>query len=717
MAVPVNTRHDNPVNFAPGAPSLKDRDAVRTPPSCSRVLIVEDDPTAIKLYEKKLKSRGYEITSCTNAEDAWKIYSNTCYPIVLLDWMLLGMDGLTLCRKMRAHPHGSQSVIVVITSNDQPEHLDEVLEAGADDYIAKPVDIDLFDIRLTIAEKRATLIRERAEVEEKLTLTGLELQHQRDWLEVTVSSIGDAVISTDAEGFITFINAEGERLTGWTEEEALGSPVEEVFKVVHEQTGDALDNPVRTTLLVGASLPKPWRTVLLNRDGSKAPVDDNATQIRDQQGRCLGAVLIFRDITDRVLQEKALEASMHGVEQVKREWESTVDSLSEVVCLLDESGRVMRANMGIEHWRLGRVVDVHNKDLHTLFHPECGDPSCYLLQLWPKIQEGLRQGDPQELEVRDDVLGSYIRLRFRPVVPGPGHRESTENQRDSFAVAIIEDISERKLLERRLEMAREQELQTGSRIQQTLLFDGLPEGVEGLALSAKTVPSRHIDGDFYAFFTHSPKCLDIAVGDVMGKGVPAALVGAAAKNQFLAAISHLIQASADHSLPEPKEIVRYVHGAMATRLIELENFLTLCYARLDLEARTMTFVDCGHTRTLHYRAKSGDCVPLQGDNMPLGFSDVEVIRQSSVPFGAGDVMLFYSDGVVEAKNESACSSRRANLELYGEERLMQFLLANRDLAPADLIDRIRAEVVRFSGSEQFADDLTVIAVRIQDWEA
>ncbi|MFH2000732.1 MAG: SpoIIE family protein phosphatase, partial [Planctomycetota bacterium] len=591
MAMPINTHQDKPVTSTSETPAPCVGEDARISSHGCKVLVVEDDPTILRMYEKVLQARGYETTACTNAEDAWKIYSNTFYPIVMLDWLLLGMDGLTLCRKMRGLPFGLQSVILIITGNDQPEHLDQVLDAGADDYIAKPVNMSLLNTRLTIAEKRVGIIEKRIQAEEKLRKTSLELEQQRDWLE----------------------------------------------------------------------------------------------------------------------------ASMRSVEQVKKEWENTIDSLSEVVCLLDESGRIIRANMAIEHWDLRRVVDVRNTDFHALFHPQCIDPSCYLLHLWPRIRDRLKEGDAQEMEVKDDLLGSYLRMRFRPLLTGCGGSEVDVS--GSYAVAIVEDISERKILEMRLEKAREQELQIGSRIQQALLFDGLPEAVEGLEISAKTVPSRHIDGDFYAFFHHHPLCLDLLVGDVMGKGVPAALIGAAAKNHFLAAISHLIQASPDSALPQPREIVKYVHAAMSQRLIELENFMTLCYARFDLSSRTLTFVDCGHTRTLHYRRRTGDCHALQGENMPLGFSEQEIVHQSEVSFDAGDLLLFYSDGVIEAKSETTGTVPGAMLEIFGEERLSLFLGMNSELGPAELTDRIRREVVHFSGSEHFSDDLTVIAVKIQDVEA
>ena len=153
-------------------------------------------------------------------------------------------------------------------------------------------------------------------------------------------------------------------------------------------------------------------------------------------------------------------------------------------------------------------------------------------------------------------------------------------------------------------------------------------------MAALTIPSQRIDGDFYDFFTHENQCLDVIVADVMGKGIPAALLGAATKSQFLEALSHLIALSRTGKLPEPKEIVTLAHADMVQQLITLESFVTLCYARLDLNRRSLDLVDCGHTGVIHCRARTGLCDMLHGDNLPLGVREGEIYEQISVTFRA-----------------------------------------------------------------------------------
>jgi sigma-B regulation protein RsbU (phosphoserine phosphatase) len=257
-----------------------------------------------------------------------------------------------------------------------------------------------------------------------------------------------------------------------------------------------------------------------------------------------------------------------------------------------------------------------------------------------------------------------------------------------------------------LAQARHREVEVGAKIQQTLLLGQPPHDLPGVRVAALTSPSQQIDGDFYDFYRHNDRCLDVVVGDVMGKGVPAALLGAAIKSYFLRAFSQLSAALDRGKLPEPEEIITVVHADVTRQFIGLESFATLCYARFDVEKRRVTFVDCGHTKTVHFRQRTGTGETLQGKNIPLGFSEREIYKQVSVPFEGGDVFFFYSDGVTEAQNDAG--------EFFGGDRLVELIKLNNRLAPEELIDRVRRAVSAFSHAETFADDVTCVAIKVED---
>jgi PAS domain S-box-containing protein len=120
-----------------------------------------------------------------------------------------------------------------------------------------------------------------------------------EWWRVTLASIGDAIIATNINGKIVFMNPIAELLTGWTREEAVGRPLEEVFVIVNEETRARMSAPVEKVLQTGFVVGLANHTVLIRRDGRDTPIDDSAAPIRDDRGQLLGVVLIFRDITQR----------------------------------------------------------------------------------------------------------------------------------------------------------------------------------------------------------------------------------------------------------------------------------------------------------------------------------------------------------------------------------------------------------------------------------
>ena len=255
-----------------------------------------------------------------------------------------------------------------------------------------------------------------------------------------------------------------------------------------------------------------------------------------------------------------------------------------------------------------------------------------------------------------------------------------------------------------LKEVRDRDIYIASKIQKTLLLGRPPGDIPGIQISQLTVASQKVDGDFYDFFKLNDHCFDLVVGDVMGKGVPAALLGAAMKSHFLRVLNEQLRLSCKKELPEPAKIISSVHSGMIDQLEDLETFVTLCYARFDMSKYMFSFVDCGHMRTIHFHDDSNKCSLLQGVNMPLGFPEKEPFRQISVHFEPGDLFVFYSDGVTESKNMDS--------DLYGEKRLLDFVQANGRIEPENLIKRIWNEIVAFSHSEIFDDDVTCVLVKI-----
>jgi PAS domain S-box-containing protein len=139
---------------------------------------------------------------------------------------------------------------------------------------------------------------------EAARLAHVRAGERRELLQVTLRSIGDAVITTDVHGRVTYMNTVAESLTGWVQSEAIGQPLDTVFRILNEDTRRPVQNPATKTLRVGVVVGLANRTVLVRKDGSERPIDDSAAPIRDDDGNVSGCVLVFRDVTEHRRRER-----------------------------------------------------------------------------------------------------------------------------------------------------------------------------------------------------------------------------------------------------------------------------------------------------------------------------------------------------------------------------------------------------------------------------
>ena len=253
-----------------------------------------------------------------------------------------------------------------------------------------------------------------------------------------------------------------------------------------------------------------------------------------------------------------------------------------------------------------------------------------------------------------------------------------------------------------LARGRARETEIGARLRQTLLLADLPAMQPGLEIAAAALPGTELEGDFYDFFPRGNGGLDVVLGDVLGGGLSAALIAAATKNHFLRVLH---RAASGPDAVSPADVVTQVHDAVGGQFLGEQTFETLCYARFDLEANELSYVDCGHTPTIHYQKETDACRLLKGDNMPLGFRQYEHIRQSALPLAAGDLFLFYSEGVTTARNAAG--------QEYGADRLRALVQTHRAASPTDLIASLQADVHTFAPDPQPAPR-TCVAVRVTE---
>ena len=259
---------------------------------------------------------------------------------------------------------------------------------------------------------------------------------RRDWLQITLSSIGDGVITADRDGRVNYLNPVAEKLTGWTLADAAGVEVEQVFRIINETTRKPVEQPVRKVIERGLTVGLGNHTLLIARDGSERPIDDSAAAIKDARGNVVGVVLIFRDITERRQAEMAIDSA--------REYaESIVTTVREPLLVLDAQLHVRSANRSFYETFQVTPAETEGRFLYGL-----GDGQWDIPALRTLLEEILpRNPSFQDFEVNHDFehIGQKTMLLNARCFPPEGRFE--------LILLAIEDITDRRRAERAVEEA------------------------------------------------------------------------------------------------------------------------------------------------------------------------------------------------------------------------------------------------------------------------
>jgi PAS domain S-box-containing protein len=301
---------------------------------------------------------------------------------------------------------------------------------------------------IRIARQRAQ--RELLAANEALERKTEELQQQREWFEVTLSSIGDAVITADVRGTVTYLNPVAESMTGWSSAQAVGEPLERVFRIVNEFTRQTVDNPIGKVLQTGKIVGLANHSALIDKNGRMIPIEDSAAPIRDAQGNVAGAVMVFHDVSDRRRVEDALRAS----EERLRGLAAIVESSDDAIISKTLEGVITTWNHGAERIFGYTAEEVIGKPVTLLIPPNQIDEEPAILQ---KLRRGERIDHYETVRVRKDGTLLDVSLTVSPV--------KDLNGTIVGASKIARDITQRK----RMELALRTEIAIRERAEAALL--------------------------------------------------------------------------------------------------------------------------------------------------------------------------------------------------------------------------------------------------------
>ncbi len=272
--------------------------------SKKQILIVEDESIVAEDLKQSLIGLGYEVPSVeSSGEKALEKIKKMRPDLVLMDIVLYGeMDGIDAAKEV----HDRFDIpVVYLTSYSDEKILERAKITEPYCYIIKPFKERELHINIEIAIYKHKMEK--------------KLKESKQWLDSTIKSLGEAVISTDKEGFIKTMNPIAEAMTGWKSDEAVSKPISTVFNIISEKPNVKVENPVTKVIREGMFYGLAEHTVLVAKEGLKVPVDIIGSVIKDDLGNVMGTVMIFEDIIERKRMEERLnKANIISVNNSKK---------------------------------------------------------------------------------------------------------------------------------------------------------------------------------------------------------------------------------------------------------------------------------------------------------------------------------------------------------------------------------------------------------------
>ena len=265
------------------------------------------------------------------------------------------------------------------------------------------------------------------------------------------------------------------------------------------------------------------------------------------------------------------------------------------------------------------------------------------------------------------------------------------NSMAESVVRLMVEVSEKEWLEKEIEIARE--------VQAQLFPQKLPS-VLGLQLAGTCLPARRVSGDYYDFIPYSAHRLDTIIADISGKGISAALLMASLQSSVRTHLTY--QSSAKPGGPTISAAVSEINEQLY-RQTPPDKFATLVLSRIDTRDLTLTYCNAGHNPP--FLLSNGEIRRLSQGGMVAGLFENRPYEQETVDLNQDDLVVFYTDGIVESENSES--------EQFGERRLVELVKMNSFLTAEDIQSLILAEVSTWVGSGVQSDDITLVVVKVE----
>ena len=498
---------------------------------------------------------------------------------------------------------------------------------------------------------------------------GEELDRQKSYLEQLFNSATEAIVLHDTDDRIVDVNDEFTRMFGYSREEVIGRPINEVVASpdFQEEAARISEQVLRGQRISIESKRKRKDGTLISVSIIGAPIFHNGKQVGDYA--------IYRDITEHQKAEEEIHIQKTYLEKL-------FNSAPEAIVLHDNDDRVVDINEEFTRMFGYKREEAIGQRINDLVAPdEFRDEAEGLSS---KVTHGNRVEKDSKRRRKDGTLID-VWILGAPI---------TDAGKQMGVYAIYRDITERK----RAEEARyrlSEEMRLARQIQMNLLPKSDPV-VPGYDITGTNHPASGVGGDYYDFIYLEDGRLAIGIGDVSGKGLAASMV--------MANLQATIRSLTNFD-PDPKACLERANKLLC-RSTDSRTFVSFFYGILDPKENTLVYANAGQDLPVLFSVEHAS-IPLANRGIALGLKEDTCYRTETVKIKPGDRLLIYTDGITEAMN--------ADMEEFGEEELLRTVSQTPPAVSAgELVEIILTKVRDHMGYAPQNDDMTVVVLKMKE---
>lgn len=669
------------------------------------ILIVDDMPNNLRLLSAMLIERGYKVRAVINGAMAIRSANTDSPDIILLDINMPDMNGYEVCTRLKSEEKTRHIPIIFISALDETVDKIKAFNIGGVDYITKPFQIEevlaRISTHMSLRHMQQTLQEQNEQLHKEITerrTIEIALRESEERLRTMADYTYDWEYWLGTDNRPLYMSPSCERITGYSVSQFMNDP-DLLIRITHPDDQKRIRTHIHGIAnTIGVRF---LEFRIITHQGDERWISHTCQPVYTKDGTWLGIRASNRDITEQKRAEEGLRKFQRAVQQ----------SPASIV-ITDLKGNIEYVNPKFTQVAGYTFDETQGQNPRVLKSGEY-PPEKYR-ELWETITAGHEwRGEFHNRRKNGELFWEFASIS--PIFDDKG--------KITHYLAIKEDITERKRTEERLKEAyqhlkllnerMQSELTVAQRIQQSLLPDPTPPW-HCPDMVCYNVPAREVGGDLYAYhaFTSAPEteCTGryvIAVGDISGKGMPAALLMAISMASFDAIVAQSlgVQESITQLDTALSHYTSPTRQNCAMVYIEIEILATAPQPANSSPYARMQVANAGCVYPLIKRA-NGSVLWIDVRGLPLGVGlDSKMGYQTTtLTLMHGDMIILTSDGVIEAQSET--------MEMFGFDRLEQAVKTGPQSSANDMIQHIRTEVEDFMGEEELHDDMTIVVIHV-----